>query len=179
MTTRNARATLAGLVLVTGLQLSGCVAYQAIVGFEATDLSTIEPGVDRSAVEDLLGDPIKVENSDAGVTAYYTYDQGYIRPVDKDPSLWWLALPAVLMADVLTMGTAGIATICPQVCQEGRLEVLYDPSNKLIEARERLPEQVGYCWTGKRRPHCGYVQSRRRPSTLPSVQRPFAEEAEK
>ena len=99
MTLRTPLATLAGLALAglalaTGLQLSGCATYYSWSGVEATDLSTLKPGVKRSVVEDLLGKPSKIEktawldlmtrfSSDAGVkayTAYYDYDRGSVHP---------------------------------------------------------------------------------------------------
>ena len=58
------------------LALSGCSAYLAHRGIEATDLREIEAGASRETVERVLGPPIDTITSKFGAAAIYEYDRG-------------------------------------------------------------------------------------------------------
>ncbi len=48
--------------------------YQGLFGIEATDLSSLHPGMDRAEVEDVLGSPEETDQWHQGAKVHYDYE---------------------------------------------------------------------------------------------------------
>ncbi len=154
------------VVIALCLILPGCVTYQAVFGIEATDLSSLHLEMDRAEVEDLLGSPEETGQWDQGTKAHYDYDRGYFGRAEESPGKIVLA-PVVLLGEFL-IPTMEFIAYCTEVCQEGRLEVLYSKDDQLVAARV-TPKNFGRCATDPPTHfNCSFVASRADPSSFPS-----------
>ncbi len=153
------------VVIALCLILPGCMTYQGLFGIEATDLSSLQFEMDRAEVEELLDSPEETEQLDQGSKAFYDYDRGYIPPSEESPGRKALA-PLILTLEIM-FPVMEIYAICTNVCQKGRLEVLYSKDEQLVAAR-LVRKDFGGCAVGARpRAGCTSVANRARPSSFP------------
>ncbi len=59
------------VVIALCLILPGCMTYQGLFGIEATDLSSLHPGMDRAEVEGVLGSPEETDQWQQGAKVHY------------------------------------------------------------------------------------------------------------
>jgi hypothetical protein len=135
--------------LLVGLLLCGCSQIsRTYVGYSPTDLSGIGVGASRTAVEDVLGDPITGYDSNAGRVETYTYDKG-IEPRDDlgasdaafavlllglEALMWPIAVP-----EDLSMWR------CDVERQKGLLNVTYDSLGTVAAVDEDYYRPSSYC----------------------------------
>ncbi len=154
------------VVFALCLILPGCMTYQGLFGIEATDLSSLHPGMDRAEVEGVLGSPEETDQWYQGAKVHYDYDRGYISPAEETPGKKALA-PFILTLEVM-FPVMELYAVCTQVCQKGRLEVLYSKDSQLVAARV-IPRDFGGCAnTPRLRAGCTGVANRADPSSFPS-----------
>ena len=154
------------VVIALCLVLPGCMTYQGVFGIEATDLSSLHPGMDRAEVEGVLGSPEETDQWQQGAKVHYDYDRGYISPAEESPGTMALA-PFILTLEVM-FPVMELYAVCTQVCQKGRLEVLYSKGSQLVAARV-IPRDFGGCAnTARLRAGCTDVANRADPSSFPS-----------
>jgi hypothetical protein len=126
----------------------------------------------KAQVEEILGEALDTERTADYVVAYYYFDRGYIPPAERTDT----QVPAAVFVGVMGLLTLGLAWTgtanCGDICQRGRLKVVYDSNNRLVAVKLPVNSHVdnNYCWTsGKRRPSCNAIASYPRPSTLSPV----------
>ena len=155
--------------------LSACASKSAYTGHRATDLSSVEKGTLRTAVETVLGTPERVEDRDGNLIAWYVYDRGFIGNLEKTSvgeKLAWA--PVMAWGEFVSLGLAGWMAACQAPCQKGWLIVEYDQRSEVVSAVETfLPDShplVVNCATSAVRGDvavCRDVKERIRPSSLP------------
>lgn len=151
------------LLLVSSLILSGCAARHVLYGEPATDLSDLKVSQDRTEVEKVLADPFHVESAFDVWSAHYVFDGGY--EIDNTGSVTGAVIVAAF--DVMFLGVASMSMTCYSVCQKRAIEVLYDPSDKVLGAVERRLNDYGGCDDGIEGDRdCISVSRHRRPKTL-------------
>jgi hypothetical protein len=133
-------------VVVAGLLLGSCSQVRRdYVGFTPTDLSAIEEGAPRQAVEKVLGPPITGYDGLVGRVETYTYDKGADARDEMD---LWGAADAVLMLGLevvfwpIAVPMDLAATNCDDEKQKGLLNVTYD-SRETVVAIDEEPYQTG------------------------------------
>lgn len=129
---------LLGVVLV-----QGCVAKHAYFGHDETDLSILQAGVSRAAVEKVTGPPERMEQDEGFYIASYVYDVGYRGRLEKESAFNKISMaPVMAYGELLTLGLYGaMLEHCQEVCQKGLLEVSYDATDTVLTVRESiLPE---------------------------------------
>lgn len=109
-------------------------------GYDETDLSSLQPGVSRTAIEKVTGPPERIEQGDGVTIVWYVYDLGNIGNIEKEGIAYEIAmLPAAVFTELTTLGMLGpMLEHCDKMCQKGLLEVCYDASDSMLSARESL-----------------------------------------
>ncbi len=104
--------------------LSGCT-----VSVEPTDLSSIRLGTDSTAVERILGKPLKSVKSKDLILATYSYDRGgsrkVIRPGTKD------SVDVIFLFPLLPIA-ADLRRQQLERDQKGRLAIIYDSADRIV-----------------------------------------------
>jgi len=143
--TISSQATLIGVLflLLNAVFSQGCALHQMYFGHDETDLSSLQPGVSRIAIEKVIGPPERIEQGDGVSIAWYVYDMGSIGTVEKESTAYkMITAPLFISVDVLTAGVMESANAmyahCDDACQKGLLEVCYDASDSLLSAKEDL-----------------------------------------
>lgn len=168
------------LMMAVSVCLAGCASKGAYVGHSATDLSGIKPGLPRTDVERILGPSARTEVGIPGLRAWYVYDRGYVGTLEEKSALEKVGwAPILAWGEMVSLGVAGLMTVCATPCQKGFLTVTYGPDNGVVSASEQyLPDdhpEVSACRSsGVRADHgvCAAVRERVRPTSLPSEVQP-------
>ena len=138
----SSRLTMVGalFLLLSTVLAQGCMTQRLYFGYDETDLSSLQPGVSRIAIEKVIGPPERIEQGDGVSIAWYVYDMGNIGGIEKEGIAAEIAmLPGTLFTEMVTFGMVGpMAEHCQKMCQKGLLEVCYDASGSMLSARESL-----------------------------------------
>jgi hypothetical protein len=138
----SSQVTLVGVLflLLSTVLAQGCATQRAYFGYDETDLSSLQPGVSRIAIEKVIGPPERIEQGDGVSIAWYVYDMGNIGNIEKEGIAFEIAmLPAAVFSELITFGMLGpMFEHCQKMCQKGLLEVCYDASGSMLSARESL-----------------------------------------
>jgi len=128
------------VLLFVAALVQGCVAQHAYLGHDETDLSILQTGVSRAAVEEVTGPPERIEQDDGFYIAWYLYDTGYTGRLEKESTFNKITMaPVLAYGELRTLGLYGAALEhCQDVCQKGLLEVSYDARDTLLSARESM-----------------------------------------
>lgn len=150
--------THAGLVFL----LFGCSAVQQSFGINATDLSWIKLGMQRTEIETILGrGEIKNSTNGFGEAVIHEFDRGYIPPKHKRP----LLVPATALGwEAMNLLSLGSRSYWERECQRAKLELYYDQMNILVRAKEYMVDQ-GNLNSGTR-DICNRIRHNLAPSTL-------------
>ncbi len=159
------------LMIMVIVTFSGCAMYRAHYGVANTDLSELHPGMHGKDIEAIVDEPIEVSITGDSTIAFYTYDRGYIPPIEEHGYSPAWTIPSSLFLEVMSGGLAGaVMEECQIACQKGKLAILYDSSSRLLEVLEctlTLDEIDHHCGVGKTQDHCIYVMGHPRASALP------------
>jgi len=145
------------------LLLSGCSAINQTFGISPTDLSWIKLGMEKTQIENRLGQGQTRDVQDNSKTRIiYTFDRGY-HPPSQSPALW-KPIEAVGW-EAMNLGSLGARSYWERECQRSILELHYDKNSRLIYASEGLID-LGNIGTSGTRQICNRVRFNLAPSTL-------------
>jgi hypothetical protein len=133
----------ASILLLSAVLFQGCATQHAYFGHDETDLSILQTGVSRAAIEKVTGPPERIEQDEEFYIAWYVYDVGYKGRLEKENAFNKITMaPVMAYGELLTLGLWGaMLEHCQEVCQKGQLEVRYDATDTMLSVRESiLPE---------------------------------------
>lgn len=117
-------------LLAAGLMLFGCAVNQAMQSEPGTDVSAVRPGIERSVVENLLGQPLREWTTEKKIHyCLYAYDGG--RPASAGDA------SALLFLDVISLGLAELfisldEDFAVRPRRESHIAVAYDSGNRVV-----------------------------------------------
>ncbi len=141
-------------LLVILALVSGCSAVQQTYGIPATDLSWIRFDMAQSDIEERLGQP----QDPRSLQTMYEFNRGYAPPARDNPLMWPLAAVGWELLNLLSLGTQSASN---RACQRARLYLTYNPSGRLMAARQALVDLGGWL-----EGFCNRTRANLEPSTL-------------
>jgi hypothetical protein len=135
--------------LLAALLITGCSeARRDYIGYSSTDLSGVQVGTSRQAVEDALGRPMTGYSSNAGRVESYEYNKG-IEPRDdlelSDHADAVLLVGLKVMFWPLALPTDLASAVCDFEGQKGLLNVTYDDLETVVAVEEENYRPSGGC----------------------------------
>ncbi len=126
------------VLLCAGMLVQGCSVAILVEDIEPTDLSSLEIGATRAAIEGVLGEPVAHQALPTGTVATYRYDTGLPGASLSDPA-WktYLGLYGPFLEPILT--PIALAARQKRVeRQTGHIIILYGLGEAVVEFRRVL-----------------------------------------